>query len=45
MAEYEKGDRVTWKSHAGSAVGKVVEIRTKDFTLAGQHTAQALSKA
>jgi hypothetical protein len=31
------GDRVSWNTPQGRTTGKVVERKTKDFTLAGQH--------
>jgi hypothetical protein len=36
MAEFKQGDKVRWKSHGGTAEGKVVDVRTSDFTLDGQ---------
>ena len=36
MSEFAKGDHVTWRSHGGTAEGRVVEVKTKDFTLDGQ---------
>lgn len=36
MATFSTGDGVTWKSHGGTATGKVVEVKTKDFRLDGQ---------
>lgn len=36
MADFTKGDKVTWKSHGGQATGKVVDIKTRDFKLDGQ---------
>ncbi len=30
MAEFKKGDEVTWKSHGGEAVGKVKKKITED---------------
>ena len=35
MTEFERGDRVTWKSHGGTADGKVVDVKTSDFELGG----------
>jgi hypothetical protein len=34
--EFHKGDRVTWKSHGGTAEGEVVEKITKDTEAAGR---------
>jgi hypothetical protein len=31
------GDRVSWNTPQGRTQGKVVERKTKDFQLAGQH--------
>ena len=31
------GSRVSWRTPQGPTEGKVVERRTSDFTLAGQH--------
>ena len=36
MSEFEKGDQVTWKSHGGEAVGKVVEEITEETEAAGR---------
>jgi hypothetical protein len=36
MAEFEKGDEVTWKSHGGTAEGEVVEKITEDTEAAGR---------
>lgn len=36
MAEYSKGDHVTWNTSQGRTEGEVVEIRTSDFTFEGQ---------
>ena len=36
MAAFKKGDKVTWTSHGGTAEGKVVDVKTSDFTLDGQ---------
>jgi DUF2945 family protein len=40
MAEFEKGDRVTWNSHGSTAHGKVVRKITSD-TEAGGRTVKA----
>ena len=40
MSEPKKGDEVTWKSHGGEAVGKVVEKITTE-TEAGGRTVKA----
>lgn len=40
MAEFEKGDRVRWKSHGGEAVG-TVERRITSDTEAGGRTVRA----
>ncbi len=34
--EFSKGDRVTWKSHGGEAVGEVEEEITSDTEAAGR---------
>lgn len=34
--EFEKGDRVTWQSHGGTAEGEVVRKVTADTELAGR---------
>jgi hypothetical protein len=36
MAEFSKGDRVTWKSHGGEAVGTVEKKITSDTEAAGR---------
>jgi len=36
MAELEKGDDVTWKSHGGEAVGKVKRRITSDTEAGGR---------
>jgi hypothetical protein len=36
MAKFEKGDRVSWKSHGGEAVGEVEEEITSDTEAAGR---------
>jgi Hypervirulence associated proteins TUDOR domain len=36
MAEFEKGDRVSWKSHGGTAEGEVEEKITEDTEAAGR---------
>lgn len=36
MAEFEKGDEVTWRSHGGTAEGEVVEKITEDTEAAGR---------
>ena len=36
MAEFSKGDKVTWKSHGGEAVGKVVKEITEQTEAAGR---------
>jgi hypothetical protein len=40
MAEFQKGDEVTWKSHGSEAEGKVVKKITSD-TEAGGRTVRA----
>ena len=42
MAELRKGDEVTWNSHGGEAVGKVVKKITTE-TEAGGRTVKASS--
>ncbi len=32
-----KGDKVSWNTSQGKTHGKIVERRTKDFTLDGNH--------
>ena len=34
--DLEKGDRVEWSSHGGTAEGKVVAEKTSDFSIKGQ---------
>ncbi len=36
MAEFKKGDEVTWKSHGGEAVGEVEKKLTSDTAAAGR---------
>ncbi len=36
MTEFAKGDRVTWKSHGGTAEGVVEEKITEDTEAAGR---------
>ena len=36
MAEFKKGDKVTWKSHGGEAVGTVKKKLTSDTKAAGR---------
>jgi hypothetical protein len=36
MTEFRKGDRVTWKSHGGTAEGEVVRKITEDTEAAGR---------
>jgi Hypervirulence associated proteins TUDOR domain len=36
MADPKKGDKVTWKSHGGEAVGKVKKKITSDTKAAGR---------
>ena len=36
MADFEKGDRVSWKSHASTAEGEVEEKITEDTEAAGR---------
>jgi hypothetical protein len=40
MTEFHKGDRVTWKSHGGTAEGEVLTKITED-TEAGGRTVRA----
>lgn len=35
MADVKTGDKVTWKSHGGTAHGKVVKKQTSDTTIKG----------
>ena len=36
MADFKKGDRVTWRSHGGEAVGVVEEVITEDNQAGGR---------
>jgi Hypervirulence associated proteins TUDOR domain len=36
VSEFEKGDRVTWKSHGGTAEGEVLKKITEDTEAAGR---------
>ena len=36
MAEFDKGDQVTWKSHGGTAEGKVLEEITEETEAGGR---------
>jgi len=36
MAEFDKGDHVSWKSHGGEAVGEVEKKITEDTKAAGR---------
>jgi hypothetical protein len=36
MTEFSKGDKVSWKSHGGEAVGKVVKKITSDTEAGGR---------
>jgi hypothetical protein len=36
MTEFSKGDRVSWKSHGGEAIGKVVRKITSDTEAGGR---------
>jgi DUF2945 family protein len=36
MTEFKKGDKVTWKSHGGEAVGEVEKKITSDTEEAGR---------
>ena len=36
MAEFKKGDRVTWKSHGGEAVGTVEKKITEETEAGGR---------
>lgn len=40
MSEFSKGDRVSWRSHGGTAVGEVIRKITED-TEAGGRTVRA----
>ena len=40
MADVKTGDAVTWKSHGGTAHGKVVKKQTSDTRIKG-HTVRA----
>jgi hypothetical protein len=37
MTTFNKGDRVTWKSHGGEAVGTVEDIITSETDAGGRH--------
>jgi hypothetical protein len=36
MSEFEKGDKVTWSSHGGEAIGEVLKKITEDTEEAGR---------
>jgi hypothetical protein len=36
MADFKKGDRVRWRSHGGSAIGRVERKITSDSEAAGR---------
>lgn len=36
MAEFKKGDKVTWRSHGGQATGRVEKKITEDTEAAGR---------
>ena len=40
MSDFKKGDRVTWQSHGGEAIGEVLKKITSD-TEAGGRTVRA----
>jgi spore germination cell wall hydrolase CwlJ-like protein len=37
MADFSKGDRVSWATSQGRTQGEVAEKKTSDFEFAGQH--------
>jgi hypothetical protein len=37
MSQPKRGDKVTWKSHGGEAVGKVVKKITTETDAGGRH--------
>jgi len=37
MADFSKGDRVSWATSQGRTQGEVVQKKTRDFEFAGQH--------
>ena len=39
MSEPKAGDRVSWKSHGGTATGKVVKKVTEPMEIKGHHVA------
>lgn len=39
MAEFSKGDKVSWKSHGGTAHGEVVKKQTSPTTIKGHKVA------
>jgi uncharacterized protein YijF (DUF1287 family) len=39
MADFKAGDRVSWKSHGGTAHGKVVRKQTSETTIKGHKVA------
>jgi len=39
MSDLKKGDAVTWKSHGGTAHGKVVKKQTTETDIKGHHVA------
>jgi hypothetical protein len=36
MSDFKKGDRVSWQSHGGEAVGEVLKTITSDTEAAGR---------
>ena len=36
MAQWSKGDEVSWNTSQGRTHGEVVDVRTSDFTFEGQ---------
>ena len=41
MTEFRTGDRVTWKSHGGTAEGEVLQKKITEDTEAGGRTVRA----
>jgi hypothetical protein len=37
MATFREGDEVRWNTSQGTTHGRVVDIRTREFTFDGQH--------
>ncbi|WGL53652.1 DUF2945 domain-containing protein [Nocardioides sp. BP30] len=44
MADFKKGDKVTWRSHGGEAEGEVLRTITSDTELAGRQVRASKDK-